>query len=116
MTEKLEMLALLTGARIGLPDGDGHFIVLSGENNYTQRGLSNGNNNNGNSNANNTSELHFELVSIGRFQRELLESHTLAGDLILSAELDAKPETLPGIEETATGFICRSEWRILWRN
>jgi hypothetical protein len=108
MIEILENLAGAIGARIGIPDGDGHFIVITGQTVGDGKKLS--------TPLKNNSELIFELISVGRAQNTLLESHTEAGAVIIASGTDAKPETLPRIEETATGFICRSEWRILWRN
>jgi hypothetical protein len=108
MTEILENLAGLIGARIGIPDGDGHFIVITGKLSGDGKKL--------NAPVKNNIELSFELVSCGRYQNALLDSHSEAGAVMVSSGMDVKPETLPRIEETASGFICRSEWRILWRN
>jgi hypothetical protein len=108
MTEILENLAAAIGARIGIPDGDGHFIVITGQTDGNGKKLS--------TPLKNNSELSFELISVGRFQNALLEAHTEAGAVIIASGTDSKPVTLPRIEDTATGFICRSDWRILWRN
>jgi hypothetical protein len=107
MIERLETLAGLINARIGVPDGDGHFILITGGD-ISDKKLS--------GNGNNISEMAFEFISAGRYQNPLLSAHTEAGELMLGSNLDVKPVTLPHIMETAAGFICQSEWRMLWRN
>jgi hypothetical protein len=107
LPEIIEEIAKAADAKIGMPEGYGNFVIIEGGDIGSLRLASK---------RPACAELRFTLATTGKSQSDLLEKHIAAGDNILASIADTRADSLPGISSIPYGYICKSEWRVLWRN